>query len=128
MRNFWQVLVVCILVGTTPVAGQWWRSMLTYGATATLWVDYCNSSVENRYVGPGSVFGLKLTPPVLTAVNGTEMLINAFAPKKVRPWINIATIVFHIPYLIAQSRRPIGVLQYPRGEQIMYVGWRVWPW
>lgn len=121
---------LAITIGTCSLLqGQAWRTALTVGAAATLWVDYSQITYAHQFGSPTYVFGRELTPVPLTIVNGAELLANTFAPRRVRPWLNAITIVGHIPFLISWSKRPIALVHpYSGRDFVLRIGWKFWPW
>lgn len=120
-------IVLALLLWAAPLSAQSWRTALTAGASTSLWIDYSQISYGAHYGVPTLLFGWQLTQPRVAAVNAAELAVNVFAPRKVKPWINAITLVGHIPFLIQWSKRPIGVLQKRRGQEVLHIGFRFWP-
>ena len=121
---------LCCLIGLTfppSITAQAWRTALLVGAEASLWVDYSQIRYGLAHGSPTWVFDQRLTPTSLAVVNGAEILANAFAPRRIRPWLNGLTLGFHVISIYQVSRRQIGLRRSPGGREVMRIGVRFWP-
>lgn len=122
------MLIVCLTLLPAPAHGQTWRKALTVAAVGTLWVDYCQIHQQMDLGWDRTeVLGTPMGYRTLAAVNAVEIGANLFAPRRYRPWLNLATVLFHIPYILQAARFPIGLAQYPRGERVLHLGIRITP-
>jgi hypothetical protein len=122
--------VLCCLFALTvpPIShAQGWRTALLVGAEASLWVDYSQIRYGQTHDSPTWVLDQRLTPTSLAIVNGAEVLVNAFAPRRVRPWLNAFTLGFHAVSIYQVAHRPIGVRHFPGSREVVRIGVRFWP-
>lgn len=128
-RAAWWVVLVLAASCWRPelLPAQTWRRALTGAAVGSLWVDYSQVRFGLSHQSPTWLFGYRFTPTSIAAVNGLEAAANVWAPRRWRPWVNAATVAFHVVSIRQMARRPIGVIQYPRGQGIMRIGVRLWP-
>lgn len=122
------IIIFLLIFGCGLARGQSVRTVVTAVAVTSLWVDYCQIHEEmDTGWGSSSVLGVPLSYRTLALVNGSEIAVNIFAPRRWRPWINVATILFHLPYLVRRAQYAAGLAQYPHGEKIIRIGWRFTP-
>jgi hypothetical protein len=105
---------------------QKWRTALTVAAEMSLWVDYCQIRYGQSHGSPTWVLGQKLTPTSLSIVNGGQMLVNAAAPRRWRPFINAATLVGHLFAIYHAARRPLELPEPPPPARVSRIGVRFW--
>lgn len=122
-----RALVLAALIVTPQRShAQTWRTVLTVAAEAALWVDYCQIRYGQSHGSPTWVLGQKLTPTSVSIVNGSQMLINATAPRRWRPLINAVTLVGHVVAIYHSARRPLELAEPPPGEKVSRIGVRFW--
>lgn len=121
------LLLATCLTAQTPRRGIRWRTALTAAANASLWIDYCQFSYAIDHHVPTSILGAQPTKTRLALYNGAELVVNSFAPRRFRPWINAITLGFHIVAIRNASRWPVGILQMRRGQEVVRIGVRFWP-
>jgi hypothetical protein len=122
-------LLCCLLALTMPLRShaQGWRTALLVGAEASLWIDYSQIHYGLAHHSPTWVLSQRLTPTSLALVNGAEVLANAFAPRRLRPWLNAVTLGFHAVSIYQTAHRPIAVRHLPTGREVLRIGVRFWP-
>lgn len=122
-------VLCCLLALAVPASGhaQKWRTALLLAAEASLWIDYSQIRYGQAHDSPTWVLDQRLTPTSLAVVNGAEVLGNAFAPRRIRPWVNALTLGFHVVSIYQVAHRPIGVRRFPGGREVMRIGVRLWP-
>lgn len=106
---------------------------LKYAAVGSLWVDYCQVRYGQERGTDTWLFvrkpPLKFTPTSIAVVNAAEVALNLWAPRKIRPWLNAATLAFHVVSIRNIARRPVGVLTRRDGQaEILRIGVRLTPW
>ena len=126
--KFWMTLALAaMMLAPMCASGQRWRTALTAVTVGTLWVDYCQIHEEmDLGYEQTQVLGIRMSYPVLAAVNLSETAINVFAPRRWRPWINLATILYHIPYVLHAANFPVG-RSYAHGGRVIHLGVRIIP-
>ena len=125
-----RTLGLCVLFALAVPAkshAQKWRTALLAGAEASLWIDYSQIRYGQTHNSPTWVLDQRLTPTSLAVVNGAEVLINAFTPRRFRPWINGLTLGFHVVSIYETAHRPIAVRRFQGGREVMRIGVRLWP-
>lgn len=122
--------VLCCLVAlAVPHSSdaQAWRTALLVGAEASLWIDYAQIRYGLSHDSPTWILDQRLTPTSLAFVNGAEVLINAFAPRRFKPLINGLTLALHAVAIYETAHRPIGVRRFQGGREVIRIGFRLWP-
>lgn len=122
MRYALLLVTLSALVSPRPLHAQRLSTIATGAAVASLWIDYVQmrTLMDNGF--PQKVLGVRLTTKSLTIVNATEVALNVLLPSRYRGYVNIATIAFHVPYLLLNARHAIGA----NAHGPVRVGWRLW--
>lgn len=90
---FWCLLGATVL-SARPAAAQW-RTALTVAADLSVYVDWCQTTeflqrgIEER----NAILGSQPSTGGLVAYNAVVISANTFAPRRVRPWLNAATLL-----------------------------------
>lgn len=100
------ILALCL---TTGAAAQT-RTVLTAAADVSLWLDWSQTSGFMRQgIEEGNlVLGSHPSTAGLAVYNLAALSLNTFAPRKVRPWINVATLIVEL-YSIRHNARFVGI-------------------
>jgi hypothetical protein len=124
--NIRALVLAALIVTPQRSPAQTWRTVLTAAAEAALWVDYCQIRYGLSRGSPTWVLGQQLSPTSVSIVNGSEMLVNAAAPRRWRPLINAVTLVGHVLGIYHSARRPLELPEPPAGEKVSRIGVRFW--
>lgn len=120
VKRVWQMVLMLVLtaLGLACAArradAQAWRTALTAGAVAGVWVDYSQTRAFLRagLEESNPVLGPRPSALGLAAYSVGVAALNVWAPRKVRPLVNLATIAFQA-YAIAHNAGVVGLRFYP---------------
>jgi hypothetical protein len=101
------LLTLALLLAGAPIArAQQWRTRLTLGADAALWIDYAQAAHVlaggGRELNP--VLGSRPSTGGQLAYYGAWIAANTWAPHKVRPLLNALTLLVELIPITHQAR------------------------
>lgn len=103
-------MLLLILGCATPLSAQAWRPVLTAAADASLWIDAMQTIHARRHgimvdglprvwMESNPILGPFPSAARVIAYNAAWIGLNTFAPKKVRPFLNVAVLAIEL-YII----------------------------
>jgi len=103
-----RVVTIAALLLAGRLEGQTWRPVLSAAATASLAVDMGYTLAWQRHGGEEAnpLLGAHPTALGLAAYNAAWAAANLWAPRKLRPWLNAATLLVEC-WAVRQNMRAL---------------------